>query len=338
MVYEFVGDSFQIRKIRELISLVSNTPMNVLIMGETGTGKEIVARLLHYSSQRRNKRFIKINCPSLPVALLESELFGYEKGAFTGAVKSKPGKFEIASDGVIFLDEIGDMPLVLQSKFLQVLQSGEFTRLGGTNEVKVGAWVISATNHDLEDDINKGLFREDLYYRINIIKIQIPPLRERRDDIPSLTEHLIGKFQSEFQISILPVLDSELKELFQTYDWPGNVRELSSFVIRLVIGEEPDILKAELIESMQTGDSGEAHERMSTDDLSHGADAFACQHRDVPPWSLKDIRKQTSRYIEKEIIQYALEMTGKNKKRAAEMLQISYKALFYKMDDYGIRR
>ncbi|MBW1804147.1 MAG: sigma-54 factor interaction domain-containing protein, partial [Deltaproteobacteria bacterium] len=183
MDYALLGNHPAIEKIRELIEMVSDTAFNVLLLGETGTGKEVVARLLHQASSRRNQRFIKVNCAALPLTLLESELFGYEKGAFTGADRFKPGKFELASEGAIFLDEIGDMPLVLQGKLLQVLQSGEFNRLGGTDDVKVNAWVISSTNHDLEKGMEEGLFREDLYYRLNIIKVELQALRDRKEDI-----------------------------------------------------------------------------------------------------------------------------------------------------------
>ena len=177
MKHILIGNHPGIQKMRELISLVSKTNLNVLILGETGSGKEVVARSLYQASKRKNNRFIKINCAALPATLLESELFGYEKGAFTGAVAAKAGKFELAADGVIFLDEIGDMPLFLQAKLLRVIQSGEFTRLGGIKEVKVNSWVIAATNHDLTKDMQEGSFRKDLYYRLNIIRIEIPPLR-----------------------------------------------------------------------------------------------------------------------------------------------------------------
>ena len=238
-----VGKHPSIKKIRELIGMVSDTAFNVLIMGETGTGKEVVARLLHHDSKRRVNNFIKVSCAALPLTLLESELFGYEKGAFTGAVKSKPGKFELASDGVIFLDEIGDMPLVLQAKLLQVLQGGEFSRLGGTNDVKVNSWVIAATNHNLERDIRQAIFREDLYYRLNIIKIEIPPLRERREDIPLLSKHFIEKYSQELNINKQLNLNGDLRKLFQVYHWPGNVRELSSMILRLMVGDYPERIK-----------------------------------------------------------------------------------------------
>ena len=214
MDHVLIGNHPTIQKIRELIGLVSDTGYTVLMHGETGTGKEVVARLLHTSSPRRDRRFVKINCAALPLTLLESELFGHEKGAFTGADKFKPGKFELASEGVVFLDEIGDMPMVLQAKLLQVLQSGEFSRLGSTQDVSVNAWVVSSTHHNLEEDMEAGLFREDLYYRLNIIKIELPPLRERREDIPFLIEHFIAKYQAELKVEKPFNLNGEVFQLF----------------------------------------------------------------------------------------------------------------------------
>jgi len=249
MAYALIGNHPSIQKIRELITLVSDTAFNVLLLGETGTGKEVIARLLHSESTRSGRRFIKVNCAALPQTLLESELFGYEKGAFTGAERLKPGKFELASDGVIFLDEIGDMPPVLQAKLLHVLQSGEFNRLGGTEDVKVNAWIISSTNHDLEKDMKEGFFREDLYYRLNIIKIEVPPLRERRQDIPLLTEHFIRQYRQGLKMEAFS-LGTEIQKLFQTYHWPGNVRELASSVLKLMVGDEPAKVKFELLGSV----------------------------------------------------------------------------------------
>ena len=337
MNYTLVGNHSSIQKIRELISLVSDTGYTVLLQGETGTGKEVVSRLLHASSPRRNNRFVKVNCAALPLTLLESELFGYEKGAFTGADKFKPGKFELATEGVIFLDEIGDMPMVLQAKLLHVLQSGEFARLGGTGDVKVNAWTISSTNHNLEEDVVGGLFREDLYYRLNIIKIELPPLREIKEDIPVLTEHFFEKHQKDLEINDPLTLDSDMEALFQMYHWPGNVRELSSTILRLMLGIDPETIKHELLSSMRSdglplpvGFSPRATEeedqkeerRVETDALR----------------SLKDVKGEATRYIEKRAITHALNTTGWNKREAAKMLKISYKALFYKMDDYGLKR
>jgi two-component system response regulator AtoC len=332
-----LGQHPSIQKIRELITLVSDTGYSVLLQGETGTGKEVVARLLHAASARRHQRFIKVSCAALPLTLLESELFGYEKGAFTGADKFKPGKFELASEGVIFLDEIGDMPQVLQAKLLQVLQSGEFSRLGGTDDVKVNAWVISSTHHNLEEDMKAGLFREDLYYRLNIIKIELPPLRERREDIPFLTEHFIDKYQAELKLDEPFSLNGEVSKLFHSYHWPGNVRELSGTILRLMLGEDNDALKSELLDNMRADEqtlptgfslpSSDVGEERA--DLERDVDALR---------SLKDVKAEATRYIERKAITHALNRTGWNKREAAKMLKISYKALFYKMNDYGIKK
>ena len=337
MEHLLIGEHSSIQKIRELITLVSDTGYSVLLQGETGTGKEVVARLLHAASSRRQQRFIKVSCAALPLTLLESELFGYEKGAFTGADKFKPGKFELASEGVIFLDEIGDMPQVLQAKLLQVLQSGEFSRLGGTRDVSVNAWVISSTHHNLEDDMKAGLFREDLYYRLNIIKIELPPLRDRREDIPFLTEHFIAKYQAELKLDEPFSLNGEVSQLFQSYHWPGNVRELSGTILRLMLREDADTVKSELLDNMRAeGQSLPAGFSLPASDLGE-------QQRDVEGdvdalRSLKDVKAEATRYIERKTITHALNRTGWNKREAAKMLKISYKALFYKMNDYGIKK
>ncbi len=336
MEYVLIGDHPSIQKIRELITMVSGTAFNVLLMGETGTGKEVVARLLHFGSSRRQEKFIKVNCAALPRTLLESELFGYEKGAFTGAVKSKPGKFELATEGSIFLDEIGDMPLMLQAKLLHVLQSGEFNRLGGTENVKVNAWIVSSTNHDLEKDMKQGAFREDLYYRLNIIKIEIPPLRERRQDIPLLTEHFIQKHKRDLKINGLFTLNSDLRKLFQAYHWPGNVRELSSTILKLMVGDDPEKVKFELLRDMEAEGLTSPHE---IDPKPTEESVQENENGGVPDTlkSLKDLKIEATRYIEKKAIMHALNMTGWNKRATSKILKISYKALFYKINDYGIR-
>jgi two-component system response regulator AtoC len=329
MDYTLIGNHPSIRKIRELITMVSDTSFNVLLLGETGTGKEVIARLLHRSSSSRSKkRFVKVNCAALPLTLLESELFGYEKGAFTGADRRKPGKFELASEGVMFLDEIGDMPLPLQAKLLQVLQSGEFNRLGGTEDIKANAWVISSTNHDLERDMAKHLFREDLYYRLNIIKIELPPLRERREDIGLLTGHLIKKHGRELGLDEGINLNSDLGRLFQSYPWPGNVRELSSTILRLMVGDDPDLVKSELMNNTGTG----------SPTLPRDQTSEASGEREKPDIlkPLREVKAEAIKYIEKEAILHALRTSRWNKREAAKILKISYKSLFIKIREYGI--
>jgi two-component system response regulator AtoC len=326
MDIKLIGNSKSIRNIKQLMKVVANTALSVIIYGETGVGKEVVARELHRLSDRKNKRFVKVNCAALPSELLESELFGYEKGAFTGATRFKPGKFEVASDGIIFLDEIGDIPLHLQAKLLHVLQSGEFSRLGG-HDVKVNTWVITATNHDLERDLSEGRFREDLYYRLNIIKIDVPPLRERKEDIPLLVEHFVTKYRSELDIPESFTIDSHMMDYFLKYDWPGNVRELANTIQRLMVLDDRD----EIIQKMFS--------EPDTIDLKSGLmgsdPEVASDVEEVVP--LKLLKANAGKYIEKKVIAHALNITGGNKVKAAKILNISYKALFYKMNDLGLR-
>ena len=326
MDIKLIGNSQSIRNIKELIKVVANTALSVIIYGETGVGKEVVARELHQLSDRKKKTFVKVNCAALPSELLESELFGYEKGAFTGATRFKPGKFEVASDGIIFLDEIGDIPLHLQAKLLHVLQSGEFSRLGG-HDVKVNTWVITATNHDLERDLSEGRFREDLYYRLNIIKIDMPPLRERKEDIPLLVEHFVTKYRSELDIPESFTIDSHMMDYFLKYDWPGNVRELANTIQRLMVLDDRD----ELIQKMFS--------EPDTIDLKAGLmdnnPELESDVEEVVP--LKLLKANAGKYIERKVIAHALNITGGNKVKAAKILNISYKALFYKMNDLGLR-
>jgi two-component system, NtrC family, response regulator AtoC len=324
MEYPFIGNHYSIKKIRELVSMVSGMALNVLLLGETGTGKDVVARYLHQSSPRKNNKFIKVNCAALPLSLLESELFGYEKGAFTGADKLKPGRFEQASDGVMFLDEIGDMPLPLQAKLLNVLQSGEYSRLGGSQMVKVNAWVISSTNHDLSKDIKEGLFREDLFYRLNVIKIEMPPLRNRKEDIPLLVDYCIKKNQQELNMGDFS-LSPELQAVFLQYNWPGNIRELSAFVLRLMMGDSPDNIRNE-IESK----SDKASQNGPTISIN-GSVTDALNNSEKV--SLKDIKAKAAEFIEKKAIDHVLNMTNGNKVKTAKILKISYKTLFNKMGD-----
>ena len=333
MDYALIGNHPDIQKIRELIDLASDTGLSVLLLGETGTGKEVVARLLHAASKRKGNRFIKVNCAALPLTLLESELFGFEKGAFTGADKFKPGKFELASEGVIFLDEIGDMPLLLQAKLLEVLQSNEFARLGGTEVVKVRTWVLASTNHDLEKDMREGRFREDLYYRLNVIRIDLPPLRRRKEDIPLLVDHFIEKFCAALNMDRGFALGSDMRKFFSDYPWPGNIREMGNTLLRLMIGDDPALIKAELLNSIDSGGTSlpvETHLPKSGDGGDEGkAPALP---------SLKEVKARAQDEIERKAILGALNMAGWNKREAARMLKISYKALFNKLNGLGIGR
>ncbi len=317
----FIGNSPAIKNIKELVKEVANTGLSVIIYGETGVGKEVVARELHRLSNRRKKRFVKVNCAAIPSELVESELFGFEKGAFTGATQFKPGKFEIASDGIIFLDEIGDIPLPLQAKLLRVLQSGEFSRLGG-EDVNVDTWVIAATNHDLEHDMRGGSFRADLYYRLNIIKIDVPPLRERKEDIPLLVEYFIEKYSRELDISEDFTMNSNMMDLFLEYDWPGNVRELSNILQKLMVLGDWDEIKRQMFSELEGIHFDE--------NLEFGSD-----DEEVIP--LKQLKDRAGEYIEREVISHVLNHTGRNKIKAAKVLNISYKSLFKKMKSLGLK-
>ncbi|RUM88577.1 MAG: sigma-54-dependent Fis family transcriptional regulator [Thermodesulfatator sp.] len=334
-----IGRSQPIQRLKNLIKQVADTGLNVLVCGESGVGKELVARSLHGQSNRSTKPFVKVNCAALPGELLESELFGYEKGAFTGASEAKPGKFEIADKGAIFLDEIGDMSLSLQAKLLQVLQDSEFCRVGGIRDVKVDVWVICATHHDLEVDIQKGHFREDLFYRINIIKIKVPPLRERKEDIPLLVNHFLEKYMTSLNRNPADLrLSQELFDCFSKYHWPGNVRELENYIQKLmVLGDEQPVIE-ELESKNLRGvdavapDKDWDHEEYLLDSII--SDVTKGLSDNFP--SLKDIKKKAQARAEKVVIEEALRRTAGNKRDAAKLLQISYKAILYKIRDYGI--
>ena len=340
---KLVGSSRPIQQLKKVISQVADTCLSVLITGESGVGKEVVARSLHEASPRSKKPFVKVNCAALPSELLESELFGYEKGAFTGATKAKPGKFEIAHGGTIFLDEIGDMSIGLQAKLLQVLQDSEFCRVGGVKDKKVDVWVICATNQDLEAAIQKGTFREDLFYRINIIKIEVPPLRDRKEDIPLLVHHFFKKYSTILNRDVSSVhISDELMDLFMEYHWPGNVRELENYIQKIIVlGDDTPVInelkvKKELSPQESTGNLFQKGDRGRDEDLIDSiiGDIHIDTSGQFP--SLKEIKKIAQAKVERVYIEEALRRTGGNKRDAANLLQISYKALLYKMRDYEI--
>jgi transcriptional regulator with GAF, ATPase, and Fis domain len=333
-----IGNSPPIRRIKDLINQVVDTDLNVLICGESGVGKEMVARTLHGLSYRRDQPLVKVNCAALPSELLESELFGYERGAFTGAVQPKPGKFELADKGTILLDEIGDMPIALQAKLLQVLQDSEFARVGGVRNIRVNTWVVSATNHNLDEEVRKGRFREDFYYRINIIKIVVPPLRDRKEDISCLIEHFIRKYRGLSKSGVIDI-SGKLEKVFAEYHWPGNVRELENYVRRLIVLEDPDLLEEEILGSMdrQTSEDRPVAEVWTPDESLINSVLDNCrQEMQIQFPSLKEIRKKSLARIEKMVIEEALRRTNGNRKQAAQLLQISYKALLYKIKDFGV--
>ena len=338
MIPPLIGTSKSIERIKELIDHTADTGLNVLITGESGVGKEVVAQNLYGKSQRKDKPFIKINCAALPEGLLESELFGFERGAFTGAERKKRGKFELADKGVLFLDEIGDMPLALQAKLLRVLQSGEFAPLGSEKEVKADAWVIASTNQNLGENVKKGLFREDLYYRLNIIKIYIPPLRERPEDIPILIDYYLEKYTSQFGKKKLTPPNHHNIERLIAYNWPGNVRELQNVLQScIVVGNWEEIIddlsirgKSDL-KSLQ--DPKEHDSALIVDSLLDLKNENTSDHSS---FSLKKIRKKAMDAIEKEVISHVLNQTGWNRSKASKILKISYKTLLYKISDLDI--
>ncbi len=333
-----IGVSENIRRIREVINHVADTGLNVVITGESGAGKEVVAQNLYRQSPRFGKPFLKINCAALPEGLLESELFGHEQGAFTGADRKKRGKFELANSGVLLLDEIGDMSLPLQAKLLHVLQSGEFSPLGSEKEIKTDTWVIAATNHELEKEIQDQRFREDLYFRLNIIKIQISPLRERPEDIPPLIDFFVQEFAGKFGNHRVVKPNAYIIDRLCEYSWPGNVRELQNILKRaLALGNWEEIL-AELFDKTR---GVSAHNRYAVNNgggfsirefVKFGDDG----NMDLSSLSLKEITRSVQDKVEREVISHVLDRTGWNRSRASKILKISYKALLYKIKDLDI--
>ncbi len=317
------GNHPRMAEIRDMIAKVATTSATVLIRGESGVGKEVVARMIYARSQRGNRPFVKVNCAAIPNDLLESELFGYEAGAFTGAVRSKPGKFELADTGTLFLDEIGEMHPQLQAKLLQVLQDGEFSRLGAKRDMKVDVRVLCATNKLLEQRVSEGLFREDLFYRINVVTVHIPPLRERRDEIPVLMQFFLEKYSALYGRELVP-FSAEAARAIQHYSWPGNIRELENLCKRYVIvGGETQILRE--ISARQL-----AVALTPTNGPQESANGEASEFPAGP--SLLEIGRRAAWLAEREAIQQMLMLTRWNRKEAARRLQISYKALLNKIN------
>jgi two-component system response regulator AtoC len=311
-----------------LADRIADTDVPVLLVGESGVGKDVVARRIHATSRRSSRPFVKINCAALPGELLESELFGHEKGAFTGAHAEKPGKFELADQGTIFLDEIGEMDPRLQAKLLQVLQDEEFYRVGGKRPVRVDARVVVATNRNLEAAMRQGTFREDLFYRLNVVTIRVPPLRERKEEIGPLVRHFVVKYRNRYQGGLEQV-PPEVMERFHAYDWPGNVRELENLVRRLVVLRDPGMVLGELTVPHRIAAPGA---NAASNSVRAGT-LHASLPEDAP---LKDVARRAARIAEREAILRALVRTGWNKRKAAKRLQISYKALLYKIKDCEI--
>ncbi len=327
----FLYNSNAIAQIMETIQHVAATDVPIFITGESGVGKEIVAREIHQRSQRAKGPFVKVNCAAIPVNLLEGELFGYEKGAFTGAVTTKPARFEKAENGTLLLDEIGELAQGIQAKFLHVLQDGTFNRLGSNQMLRSNARIIVATNRDIEKQVSSGEFRPDLYFRLNVIRIHVPPLRDRRSDIPLLADHFLAINSRKFGKFVS--FDDETREYLLRHDWPGNVRELQNAVSRYVV-------LGKLVESGQiTNDRpGELNSKNTAAEKSDEEAALIPSPDENPleGIGLKQIAKEAARKVEREAILKVLEATRWNKSKAAKALKISYKALLYKIKDCGI--
>jgi transcriptional regulator with PAS, ATPase and Fis domain len=342
-VGQLLGTSEQMREVRDLIERVADTDVTVLVRGESGTGKELVARALHRSSPRRDRTFVKVNCAALPSELLESELFGFERGAFTGAIQQKPGKFEFASQGPMFLDEISEMHTSLQAKLLQVLQEGEFSRLGGREDVKVDVRIVAATNRDLEAAVANGTFREDLFFRLNVVCITLPPLRQRRDEIGLLTDLFLRQYAEHYNKPHITLSDATMC-LFQRHQWPGNVRELENLIKRAVVLGGDESIRRELAATLESRTAAPGPipvlqwptvSRSPSPPPAVLAEAAtaAAEFAVAGSGSLKDISRQAARSAERELISRTLQQTRWNRREAASILGISYKALLYKIKD-----
>jgi nitrogen regulation protein NR(I) len=324
--YGIIGQSPGILELYAVLDRVADTPTTVLITGESGTGKELVARALHENSSRRERPFIKVNCAAIPRDLMESELFGYERGAFTGAVGSKPGRFELASGGTLFLDEIGSIPVEMQVKLLRALQESEFERVGGIKTIRVDVRLVAATNSDLKKEIAAGTFREDLYYRLNVVPIRLPPLRERADDIRLLVRHFIDKFNTRLKKTVKGV-DADAERLLASHPWPGNIRELENVIERAVLFCDRERIASEHLPP----------------EVQHSGSVPRAQHSSSPsiePASadgLKEQVKAAMSRLERELILKALEQTHANVTHAARLLKISRKGLQLKMKELGLR-
>ena len=309
------GRSDAMQALRNRMDKVASANVPVLIHGESGTGKDIIARMIHGLSPWRTGPFVKVNCPAIPGTLLESELFGYEKGAFTGAYGTKPGRVELAHRGTLFLDEISELELGLQSKLLQLLQDGQFCRIGAQEDKKVEVRIVCATNRQLEVEVEAGTFRQDLYYRINVVNLFMPPLRERRSEIPDLVDYFLQFYNRKFN-SRARELSTELMTSLQKYHWPGNIRELENLIKRYVILGNEEVITSDLVTREQ--------EYFNPDINLDG------------PISLKKLTRQATRELERKVILKVLQAHHWNRKQAARALQISYRALLYKIRDAGI--
>jgi DNA-binding NtrC family response regulator len=333
--YRIIGESDSMLSIYSILEKVADTPATVLITGESGTGKELIARALHENSSRKDKPFIRVNCGAIPRDLMEAELFGYERGAFTGAVTSKPGRFELAHEGTLFLDEISEIPVEMQVKLLRAIQEGDIDRVGGIRPIAVNVRLVAATNRDLKQEIGGGRFREDLYYRLNVVPIHLPPLRERKHDIPLLAEHFLVKQAARLKRGTMKLAQDAL-DAMTTYAWPGNIRELENVVERTVLLTDGDTIRARdlpaEIQRALTGGAAVASttEVLEGDEGGEGAETAG-------DGGLKEQVREATARLEKELIVKALAQTGHNVTQAARLLKISRKSLQIKMKELGLR-
>ncbi len=311
------GHSPEMQRIRRTIEQVAAVRVPVLIRGDSGSGKEVLAAYLHRIGPWSQAPLVKVNCAAIPGSLLESELFGYEKGSFTGAYNSRPGKFELANGGTIVLDEIADIDSGLQAKLLQVLQDGCFSRLGDLEERHVDVRIVCITNRDIEAEIQRGAFREDLYYRINVVNVHLPPLRHRLEDLPGLSEYFLRHYSEHFGRRVTP-LPAAVMDRFRQHQWPGNIRELENYIKRYVILDSPESILGEI------------------DERNRGPVVAGFQLPPMHDFSLKKFSKMASQQAEHYLILEALKNTRWNRKRAAELLGISYRALLYKIKETGL--
>jgi len=326
--FGIIGSSPGLTELYAVLERVADTPTTVLITGESGTGKELVARALHDHSSRKDKPFIKVNCAAIPKELIESELFGYERGAFTGAVTSKPGRFELAGGGTLFLDEIGEIPVEMQVKLLRALQESEFERVGGIKTIRVDVRLVAATNRDLEKLIANGSFRKDLFYRLNVVGIRLPALRERATDIPLLIEHFLDKFNERLKKSVIGV-EPEAMDLLIAYSWPGNIRELENVVERAVLfSDAPKLRVQDLPPELRSGAPSVSPVPMAEADLQAALSSEG---------GMKEHVKVAMSRLERELVSRALLQTGGNVTHAARLLKISRKGLQLKMKELGLR-
>jgi transcriptional regulator with GAF, ATPase, and Fis domain len=305
------------RTLGHRVHLVADTDAAVLLRGESGAGKDVIARAIHSISPRRDHPFVKVNCAALPTEILESELFGHEKGAFTGAYKATQGKFEIAHGGTLLLNEIGDMPVALQAKLLHVLQDREFVRVGGVEIISVDVRIVASTNRDLEAAVRNGQFRQDLYYRLKVIDLHVPPLRSRREEIPYLAQAFVDRFNEQYRRRF--VLSDEALALLSDYTWPGNVRELENMMKRSVVLQDESLLRDELT-------------------LLMAEIPAPLQPRTPTGWSLRELARQAAARAERQAIIETLDRARWNRSEAAKALKVSYRTMMNKINQYGLSK